>query len=157
KSVREQFVFVAGRIISAQNYAFVAHHEGLLERDRYQAHVLMYESGAWRESAVFKWRAVGLAVQVQRGVLTMVLGRDGQVGLVDQRGFREETLDPKKPVGPLRGIDVISSVPYSYGMKREVFRRRANGRWEWFNKGMVSPLPKGKVDVKALIKERIKD
>lgn len=154
KSVREKFLFVAGAFSGPEKYLFVAHDEQLANKGKYRTSLLLSEGKDWEELAVFDWQCVGLSAGES---LVVVLGRDGQVGILENGKARQEKLDPKRAVGPLRGIDLIGSVFYAYGMKREIFRRDSSGVWQWFNKGMAMVLPKGKVDVKALITQGIKD
>jgi hypothetical protein len=156
-SISRDFVFVSGRIISPMKHGFIAHHKESLNEEIYRTHVFILEGGHWEELAVFKWQSVDLAVMTGKPLEIVVLGRDGQIGVVGEQGSREERVDPKKTVGPMRGLSETSESLLAHGMKREVFRRTINEGWEHFDRGMHLAFPTGKVDIKQLIKDRIKD
>ena len=156
-AIKRDFVFVGGQVLRSSTYVFVAHHGPSLDEDTYRAHVLRWEAGAWQDSAEFNWQAVGLTISQEEPLRVFVLGRDGQVGILEGKTRREQHIDPKRPLGPMRGIDRIDSVVYAYGMKREVYRLRNAGNWERYSEGMQLALPPGKVDVSALIKKGIKE
>lgn len=159
----DDYVFVRGRVVADDDYVFVAHDHALLEKERYRCIVLRRTAGTWTYLARFDWQAVDMAILGGAAVRAFVLGRDGQVGVVEDSGtakanIAEERVDAKKTIGPLRGIDAFDSSVFAYGMKREIFRRSAAGKWSPFDTGMRTPIPtNGKVDVSALIKQGIKD
>jgi hypothetical protein len=156
-SIRQDFVFVAGRVFRPSTYVFIAHHGPSLDNNTYRAHVLLWEAGVWRNVADFDWQAVDLTVSQSEPLTVLVLGRDGQLGSLEQTKKTEQHLDPKRPLGPMRGIDRIGPAVYAYGMKREIYRCLDHSRWERYNEGMQAPFPSGKVDVAALIKKGIKE
>jgi hypothetical protein len=77
--------------------------------------------------------------------------------MVDGNKLQEERIDPARPLGPMRGIDQVGSGLYAFGMKRDMYRRLGNAKWERYNEGMGMILPKGKIDISALIKRGIKE
>jgi hypothetical protein len=153
----DDFVFVDAAILGRDDYVFLAHHEASLQAKRYRLHILRRTNDTWSVSSPWRWEGVGFTVQALNPLRIFAIGRDGQVGAFVDGDVQEEHVAPKSPVGPFRGIQAISEKVLAYGMKREIFRRETTGAWQKFDKGMAQPLPKGKVDVSALIKQRIKD
>ena len=158
EAIQQDFVFITGRIVSDDYYVFIAHGADALEKRIYRTHLLSRDHGSWAELARFEWQAVDLAIDGAAPITALVLGRDGQVGVLAEGGKQEEHVDRSRAVGPMRGIDRLSDSVYAYGMKREVYRRLGSGRWERYNKGMQMSLAKGgKIDISAAIKQGLKE
>ena len=151
----DRFVFVAGRIESANRSVFVAHYLPALKDDVYVAVVLIFDSGEWRRVGKFGWQAVDIELDPSHKGRYVMLGRDGQLAAVAGDDTQESKLDDKRPLGPMRGLDAVDGDVYAVGMKRDVFRLR-DGQWIRFDKGMAFEIPKG-ADVATLMKQRLAD
>ncbi|HEY1305506.1 MAG TPA: hypothetical protein VGF24_18250 [Vicinamibacterales bacterium] len=151
----DRFVFVAGRIESANRSAFVAHYLPALKDDVYVAVVLIFDSGEWRRVGKFGWQAVDIELDPSQKDRYWVLGRDGQLAAVAGDDTKESKLDDRRPLGPMRGLDAVDGDVYAVGMKRDVFRLR-DGQWARFDKGMAFDISKG-ADVETLMKQRLGD
>jgi len=151
----EKFVFVAGRIESASKAVFVAHYLPALQDKVYVAVVLIWESDQWQRLGKFPWQAVDIELDPAGPARYWVLGRDGQIASMAGEAMSEDVLDRKRPLGPMRGLNLVESDVFAVGMKRDVFRARGHA-WRRFDKGMAFEIPKN-ADVETVMKKRLSD
>src|SRR5215469_14956839 len=95
-AITRDFVFLAGHVFRPSTYVFVAHHGPSLDEDAYRAHVLVWEAGSWRDAAEFNWQAVDLTISQEEALTILVLGRDGQVGILEGNTKREHQIDSQR-------------------------------------------------------------
>ena len=101
-------------------------------------------AGAWAEEARFPWNGVDLAC---RGAELLVLGRDGQVGSIDDGLITEGWLEQGRPLGPMRGITTLGDVTVAFGMNRNVYVYEG-ASWRRFETGFVYH---GEIDFESLL------
>ena len=156
----DNFIFVSGRVVNRDELIFLAHYQPALDQGISLAQVFYCnDENRWREAGRMKWEAVDLVVPRSGGDRIIVLGRDGDVGVIGSSGINEENLNPQRAVGPTRGVVEIDHDVLAFGMKREVFRRDAQGEWSLWNKGMeaTQAKPDSGMSIADAIKARIKD
>ena len=152
---KENFVFVAACIAAPDDYFFVSHQVAALDKNKYQTHLLRRKNGSWQELATWPWQSVSLAVISLTPLRVEVLGRDGDVGVLNSSKISTENLEPGTALGPMRNLSVISGRVFAYGMQRHIFTRGLKGDWIRFNKGMVDESTDD-LDLEAKIKRNIK-
>jgi len=98
--------------------------------------------------AMITWQAIGIAAVTKPQVSIVIVGAVGNVWEASN-GMSESVID-KSDEGPasrgiLRDVRCIGDHAYACGMKRQVYRREANGKWTRFDKGTLSPLESGEI------------
>ncbi|WP_457331321.1 hypothetical protein [Rhizobacter sp. P5_C2] len=152
----DDHVFVAAAIAAADDYFFVAHDASLLENGNYATRLLRRKAGVWSQLAAWPWQSVGLAIASNAPLRVEVLGRDGEVGVLQGDAISAELLEPGTALGPMRDIGIVFGRVMAWGMQRHVFVRDAQGRWIRFDKGMAQELVSATLDIDALIGKSIK-
>lgn len=149
-------VMVDARVLGPNHYAFVAHRESELQKESYRCLVVEYRAGAWKRLSEWPWQAVAIeATGTASQPAFEILGRDGQVGTVGTPGTQEASVDPKRPVGPFRGLRLVQSRLLAFGMKREVFLRDDTATWVRLMAGLGPPAPAKKLTVAERMKLRL--
>jgi hypothetical protein len=152
----DSVVFVAGRIRSPSHLVCVAHFLPALNDNVYIAVVALYQDGAWNRIAKFPWRAVDVAFDPLHSDRLWVLGRDGQIGVVNGSVATEARLESDRPLGPMTGLNAAGEMLFAYGMKRDMYRLSSGATWQRFEAGMAFNLSTGE-DADTLVKKRLKD
>lgn len=129
-------VLVDACVSAPSHYVFLAHSEASLHGEKPVCELIEYHDGRWIPMAAWPWEAVAVANQ---GADWVVLGRDGQVGETVDGASSDWQIDPSSALGPFRGMRTLADIVYAYGMKREVFQRRARGPWVRLMDGFEPP------------------
>jgi hypothetical protein len=131
-------------VLGPDRSLFLAHYQPALDAGVGIAEVLLLEQGVrWRSLGRFKWQASALLPSSEVSGAVLVLGRDGEIGLIVGDTVTEEARLAASAVGPTRGLVQVAGQTLAFGMKREVFCRRGPSRWVALNDGMNPPLPSG--------------
>lgn len=149
--------FLKGRIAGPGKYVFLAHEEKAMSRGKYVAWILFRDHGAWHRLGRFEWQAVDFLLDTRAEGRIFVLGRDGQVGLIERSRIQDEHLNPGRPVGPTKGLADISGEVHAFGMNREVFTRVEGRGWLVGNNGMQQESQRGKLSLSERIMQKIKN
>jgi len=156
EALLQNYVFHSGHVLSSQKLFFLAHYHKALEAGVGISEILLLENGVrWTSLGRFKWQASAFLVLADKPDTVLVLGRDGEIGLITHDTVIEEDRIAQSAVGPTRGLALVGGDPVAFGMKREVFRRRGPSSWERWNQQMNPALPAG-MDIAAAIKYRMK-
>lgn len=136
-NITNNFIFQSGYVKSQSLLSFVAHYQPALNSDIAISQVFYFVNGQeWRSGGQFSWQAVDIITEANRS-LSIVLGRDGEVGIIEPQEEYEEFLDSNAAVGPTRGVCSIQDTVFAFGMKREIFLRKGVKSWVRWNEGMA--------------------
>jgi hypothetical protein len=132
-------IFIDGVAFEDETIGFIAFpHRPGRTREASGTLVLWFDHGAWADGGFLPIAGVGLASLASAGKVIAVLGRDGEVAIVSDRGgIVMESLPGA--LGPLRGIRNVHRACLAFGMNREIFRRSAAGAWVRWDVGIPKP------------------
>ena len=133
--------FVRGAARRKDLTYIISKSKELMQQDIAHVSVIAVYQGAWADAVNTAWDSTAIAVSRVPDERLIVVGEDGDAVAYAAGKVTNEAIKPAPVL--IRNAKTIEGYVYACGMKRQVYRRDADGAWS----DVSAPFPKPKEEV----------